>query len=43
MTGSGRIITEAQDAGLEVLHEENLRPRSTPGCAVQDRRRRTRR
>ena len=26
MTGSGRIITEAQDADLEVLHEENLRP-----------------
>jgi cyclopropane-fatty-acyl-phospholipid synthase len=26
MTGSGRIITEAQNAGLEVLHEENLRP-----------------
>ena len=26
LTGSGRIITEAQDAGLEVLHEENLRP-----------------
>ena len=26
MTGSGRIITEAQDAGFEVLHEENLRP-----------------
>jgi cyclopropane-fatty-acyl-phospholipid synthase len=26
MTGSGRVITEAQDAGLEVLHEENLRP-----------------
>ena len=26
MIGSGRIITEAQDAGLEVLHEENLRP-----------------
>ncbi|MFL6027635.1 MAG: class I SAM-dependent methyltransferase [Friedmanniella sp.] len=26
MTGSGRIISEAQDAGLEVLHEENLRP-----------------
>ena len=26
MTGSGTIITEAQDAGLEVLHEENLRP-----------------
>ena len=24
--GSGRIITEAQDVGLEVLHEENLRP-----------------
>ena len=26
MRGSGRIITQAQDAGLEVLHEENLRP-----------------
>ena len=26
MTSSGRIITEAQDVGLEVLHEENLRP-----------------
>lgn len=26
MTGSGRIITEVQDVGLEVLHEENLRP-----------------
>ncbi|AWB85723.1 class I SAM-dependent methyltransferase [Mycetocola zhujimingii] len=26
LTGSGRIIGEAQDAGLEVLHEENLRP-----------------
>jgi cyclopropane-fatty-acyl-phospholipid synthase len=26
LTGSGRIITEAQDAGLEVFHEENLRP-----------------
>jgi cyclopropane-fatty-acyl-phospholipid synthase len=26
MTGSGRIITEAQNTGLEVLHEENLRP-----------------
>jgi cyclopropane-fatty-acyl-phospholipid synthase len=25
LTGSGRIIAEAQDAGLEVLHEENLR------------------
>ena len=25
LTGSGRIITEAQDAGLEVVHEENLR------------------
>ncbi len=25
LTGSGRIITEAQDAGLEVHHEENLR------------------
>jgi len=26
MTGSGRIITEVQNVGLEVLHEENLRP-----------------
>ncbi|MDG3015743.1 class I SAM-dependent methyltransferase [Speluncibacter jeojiensis] len=26
LTGSGRIITEVQNAGLEVLHEENLRP-----------------
>lgn len=26
LTGSGRIITAAQDVGLEVLHEENLRP-----------------
>ena len=26
LTGSGRIITEAQNVGLEVLHEENLRP-----------------
>ncbi|PPL19914.1 class I SAM-dependent methyltransferase, partial [Microterricola pindariensis] len=25
LTGSGRIITAAQDVGLEVLHEENLR------------------
>lgn len=25
LTGSGRIITEVQNAGLEVLHEENLR------------------
>ena len=25
LTGSGRIITDAQDAGLEVQHEENLR------------------
>ena len=25
LTGSGRIITEAQDAGLEVMHEEHLR------------------
>jgi cyclopropane-fatty-acyl-phospholipid synthase len=25
LTGSGRIINEMQDAGLEVLHEENLR------------------
>jgi cyclopropane-fatty-acyl-phospholipid synthase len=25
LTGSGRIITEAQDADLEVMHEENLR------------------
>jgi cyclopropane-fatty-acyl-phospholipid synthase len=26
LTGSGRIISEAQDVGFEVLHEENLRP-----------------
>ncbi|MDO5499901.1 MAG: class I SAM-dependent methyltransferase [Propionibacteriaceae bacterium] len=26
LTGSGRIIAEAQDAGLEVMHAENLRP-----------------
>ncbi len=26
LIGSGKIITEAQDAGLEVHHEENLRP-----------------
>jgi cyclopropane-fatty-acyl-phospholipid synthase len=25
LTGAGRIISEAQDVGLEVLHEENLR------------------
>jgi len=25
LTGSGRVVTEAQDAGLEVVHEENLR------------------
>jgi cyclopropane-fatty-acyl-phospholipid synthase len=25
LTGSGRIVTEIQDAGLEVLHEENFR------------------
>jgi cyclopropane-fatty-acyl-phospholipid synthase len=25
LTGSGRIISDAQDSGLEVLHEENLR------------------
>ncbi|WP_377642344.1 class I SAM-dependent methyltransferase [Oryzobacter terrae] len=26
LTGSGRIISAAQDRGLEVVHEENLRP-----------------
>ncbi len=25
LTGSGRIVTEIQEAGLEVLHEENIR------------------
>ena len=25
LTGSGRIVTEAQNTGLEVMHEENLR------------------
>ena len=32
LTGSGRFITEAQDAGLEVLHEENLRPHYALTC-----------
>ena len=29
LTGSGRIITEAPDIGLEVIHEENLRHTTT--------------
>ena len=30
LIGSGRIISEAQNAGLEVLHEENLRAALRP-------------
>jgi cyclopropane-fatty-acyl-phospholipid synthase len=29
LTGSGRIVTEAPDIGLEVIHEENLRHTTT--------------
>jgi cyclopropane-fatty-acyl-phospholipid synthase len=32
LTGSGRIITEMQDAGLEVRHEENLREHYAMTC-----------
>ena len=32
LTGSGRIITEIQDAGLEVRHEENLREHYAMTC-----------
>ncbi len=32
LTGSGRIITEAQDVGLEVRHEENLREHYAMTC-----------
>ena len=32
LTGSGRIITEAQDAGFEVRHEENLREHYARTC-----------
>jgi cyclopropane-fatty-acyl-phospholipid synthase len=32
LTGSGRIITEIQDAGLEVRHEENLREHYARTC-----------
>ena len=32
LTGSGRIITEVQDAGLEVRHEENLREHYARTC-----------
>ncbi len=34
LTGSGRIITEIQDAGLEVRHEENLREHYALTCAA---------
>lgn len=33
LTGSGRIITAAQDAGFEVRHEENLREHYALTCA----------
>ena len=32
LTGSGRIITEMQDVGLEVRHEENLREHYAMTC-----------
>ncbi len=34
LTGSGRIITEAQNAGLEVRHEENLREHYAKTCGA---------
>ncbi len=34
LTGSGRIITEAQNVGLEVRHEENLREHYARTCAA---------
>jgi cyclopropane-fatty-acyl-phospholipid synthase len=37
LTGSGRIITEIQDAGLEVRHEENLREHYALTCAAWGR------
>jgi cyclopropane-fatty-acyl-phospholipid synthase len=37
LTGSGRIITEMQEAGLEVRHEENLREHYAMTCAAWNR------
>jgi len=34
LTGSGKIITEMQEAGLEVRHEENLREHYAMTCAA---------
>ncbi|MBK7623487.1 MAG: class I SAM-dependent methyltransferase [Kineosporiaceae bacterium] len=34
LTGAGKIITEAQNAGLEVRHEENLREHYAMTCAA---------
>jgi cyclopropane-fatty-acyl-phospholipid synthase len=34
LTGSGRIITEMQNAGFEVRHEENLREHYAQTCAA---------
>jgi cyclopropane-fatty-acyl-phospholipid synthase len=34
LTGSGRIITEIQNVGLEVRHEENLREHYARTCAL---------
>jgi cyclopropane-fatty-acyl-phospholipid synthase len=34
LTGSGRIITEAQNAGFEVRHEENLREHYARTCGA---------
>jgi cyclopropane-fatty-acyl-phospholipid synthase len=37
LTGSGRIITEIQDVGLEVRHEENLREHYARTCRAWSR------
>jgi cyclopropane-fatty-acyl-phospholipid synthase len=34
LTGSGKIITEMQEAGIEVRHEENLREHYAKTCAA---------
>ncbi|HSV39825.1 MAG TPA: cyclopropane-fatty-acyl-phospholipid synthase family protein [Nocardioidaceae bacterium] len=37
LTGSGKIITEMQEAGIEVRHEENLREHYALTCAAWNR------
>jgi cyclopropane-fatty-acyl-phospholipid synthase len=37
LTGSGRIITEMQETGIEVRHEENLREHYAMTCAAWSR------